>query len=79
MFGSSTSYGENIAYGTATALDTLIGPIVDDAVPSRGHRDNIFAPEWRLMGAFTGYHSYYDTETVQDFSVDFFELGEEGA
>lgn len=64
MFGSSSSYGENIAYGTNTALETLIGLIVDDGVPSRGHRENIFVADWKLMGAFTGYHSYYDTETV---------------
>lgn len=50
--------GENISYGMNSALAVLIQLIVDDGVPSRGHRTNFFE-EWKVCGNFTGSHSKY--------------------
>jgi hypothetical protein len=49
--------------------------IIDDGVPSRGHRANIFNPSWRVHGCFTGYHKVYNTQTVQDFTGGIYAIG----
>ncbi len=36
------SSGENIAFGQRTGKDVVLDLIIDDGVPSRGHRDNIY-------------------------------------
>ena len=35
--------GENIAYGTTGGEAVVIALFIDDGVPSRGHRTNIFS------------------------------------
>ena len=39
-------YGENLAYGTYEAKDTLLTLAIDDGVANRGHRVNIFKPDF---------------------------------
>ena len=51
--------------------------IVDDGVPSRGHRHNIFNPSWRVHGCYTGHHGTYNTMTVQEFTGGIYPLGAE--
>jgi uncharacterized protein YkwD len=41
-YGTVLDGGENIAYGTFTGRDTVMGLVIDDGVASRGHRDNVF-------------------------------------
>ena len=71
------SNGENISYGADTALDTLVQLIIDDGVPSRGHRHAIFNPAWRHHGCFTGPHSKIRTMTCQNFAAGVGALGSE--
>ena len=47
---------ENITFGPITSEDIVVGLIVDDAVPDRGHRTNIFNKDLKFMGAFLGPH-----------------------
>ena len=53
------SLSENIAYGPPTARDVIIGLIVDDGVPARGHRVNLFDPGIRVVGLSCGAHSRF--------------------
>jgi len=62
---------ENIDYGAENALDVLISLIVDDGVPSRGHRSNIFNPRLRVMGAACGPHTGYRVMCVMNYAAGY--------
>jgi len=63
--------GENIAYGPTDAQWIVTGLLVDDGVPSRGHRKNIFNPEFKVIGVSYGVHPKIRTVTVMDFAGGF--------
>lgn len=60
--------GENIAYGTTGGRAIVLQLIIDDGVPARGHRTNIFKAAYKYLGAFTANHTVYRTETVIDYA-----------
>ena len=59
--------GENISYGYSNAREIVIQLIVDDGVPSRGHRRNVFG-KFSKVGTAIGVHQKYTYMCVQDFS-----------
>jgi len=62
-----TASGENIAYGSTTGQEVILDLIVDDGVPDRGHRVNIFAPGWTHTGASCGPHEGYGLVCVINY------------
>ncbi|MCX7023101.1 MAG: CAP domain-containing protein [Spirochaetes bacterium] len=68
-YGSwKSTAGENIAYGGKAARDIVIQLIVDDGVPSRGHRANIFNAQFLVVGVGVGQHKVYGAMSVMDFA-----------
>ena len=65
---------ENLAFGPAGAQIpelTIITLVLDNRVPDRGHRENIFDPSFTIMGAAVGDHINNGYETCQDFAGGF--------
>ena len=61
-YGSGYSYaGENIEYGSTTGRDIVVRLLVDDGVPSRGHRTNIMNRNFTQTGVSHGSHPQYRT------------------
>jgi len=68
LYGKS---GENITYGNYGGDDAeavILALIVDDGVPDRGHRRNVFDPAFRRVGIACGKHAKFETMCVFDFT-----------
>lgn len=64
-----TRSGENIAYGSRTGQQVVMDLIIDDGVPDRGHRTNIFSPHWTHIGAGCGPHRGYRSVCVVNYTA----------
>ncbi|HEX9023120.1 MAG TPA: CAP domain-containing protein [Geobacteraceae bacterium] len=62
--------GENIFYGRGDARLVVMSLIIDDGVPDRGHRKNIFSPAFTSAGAACGPHPRFGALCVIDFAGD---------
>ena len=71
-YGSwQSGIAENIGYGPDTARLMVMELIIDDGVPDRGHRKNIFNKSFTTAGAACGPHPLYRNMCVMDFAVGF--------
>ena len=62
------AYGENISYGEFSAREAIMGLIIDDGVSGRGHRENIFKGDFKVVGVACGVHKAFGTMYVMDFA-----------
>ncbi len=68
-----SAIGENVAYGQQTARDVVSAFIIDDGVPGRGHRKNLYSSDYRVMGVDCGPHSTYGTTCAITFAGGYHE------
>lgn len=60
--------GENCDYGFSDPLLIVLDLLIDDGVPSYGHRENILSKDFSHVGVAIEPHSEYGVNCVQDFS-----------
>lgn len=63
-----TGYGEANAYGPTDARWIVIDLLVDDGVPTRGHRQILLNPGFTYTGVSYGRHSTYNAMCVIDLA-----------
>jgi uncharacterized protein YkwD len=63
--------GENNSYGPDTAAAVVRDLIVDDGVPDRSHRINMFRGDYKVTGIACGYHKIYRTMCVINYASSF--------
>jgi uncharacterized protein YkwD len=68
-------WGENIAYGKTSARDIVMALIIDDGLPARKHRKNIFNPNFNYAGAGYGPHARFGSVCSIDFAGLYTERG----
>ena len=68
-----TPVSENIAYDSGTARDIVINLIIDDGIPTRGHRNNIFNSSYIVTGVSCGTHPLFGGMCVCTFAGGFTE------
>jgi uncharacterized protein YkwD len=64
----SSIIGEDISLGQETAAAVVRQLIIDEGVPSRAHRSDIFSPMFRFAGVACGPHKVFHEMCVIDFS-----------
>ena len=59
---------ENISYGYSQPRAIVAALLIDDGVPSRGHRENLLDNTFRVVGVDIGPHRGYGKMCVMDFA-----------
>lgn len=63
--------GENIAYGSGNPRGMVMQLIINDGVPDRGHRRNLFRRSFAAAGVACAPHSRFGSLCVMDFAARF--------
>jgi uncharacterized protein YkwD len=69
---------ENISYGGNNARDIVMQQVVDDGVQDRGHRTNLFNPDFHFLGVGCEFHARYRNVCVIDFAEGYLEKSRAG-
>ena len=75
----SGGWAENISYGKSSARAVVLALIIDDGLPARKHRQNIFNPNYSVAGAAFGPHAKFGTMCSMDFAGGYAERGQTAA
>ena len=62
---------ETITYGDKSALETFLAIVIDDGVPSRGHREIVFNSKFTKFACFKGPHKKFKSMAVCLYSEGF--------
>ena len=63
----AVTLGENLSFGCRDASRIVCQLLIDDGVPSRGHRENTLNPRFTVVGIAVAPHAVYGTCCVVDF------------
>merc|ERR1712232_150875 len=63
-FGECLWYGSDVADAKCMVLDLII----DDGVPSRGHRKGVFEPRYEVVGVAVGKHVTFGKMSAMEFA-----------
>ena len=69
-------YGESLSFGCIDAKEIILQLIIDDGSKSRGHRKNIFSPDFNFMGCYTGMHRDLGKMTCINYAAGYVAKGE---
>jgi hypothetical protein len=72
------SAGENVDYGNGEARRIVTSLLVDDGVPSRGHRRNLMDPSFHFVGVAIGPHPVYGSMCVIDLAGAYVDKSNQG-
>jgi len=61
-------WAENCSYGYSGGRDVIISLLIDEDVPSLGHRENCLNPGLKRCGIYQGDHARYERMAVMDFA-----------
>lgn len=67
--GIKGAIAENCSYGYDKAEGIMMQLLIDQNVPSRGHRKNILNPSYKFIGVAIHAHTKWSFTCVQDFST----------
>lgn len=67
------TWGENLACGHSSAREIVLALIIDDGLPGRKHRKNIFSSNFNYAGAAVGPHATYRTICSIEFAGSYAE------
>ncbi len=63
-----SAVAENCDYGNSSALEIVLSLLIDEDVPSLGHRKNILNIAYTFVGVSIQNHSIYGVNCVMDFA-----------